>query len=116
MTLEELINSHKEVIKYSEKMKSLAVNTDDINRLIKQHTQELEYLEELKTLRVELEKNSKELEVYKKALGLACKHWSDLEEAVEESGIEIKYHIYSPLPRDRKVEVYLCKARKQNDD
>lgn len=72
--------------------------------------------EELKTLRVELEKNSKELDVYKKALGLACKHWSDLEEAVEECGIEIKYHIYSPLPRDRKVEVYLNKARKQSDE
>lgn len=57
-----------------------------------------------------------EIEVYKKALGLACNHWSDLEEAVEECGIEIKYHIYSPLPRDRKVEVYLNKAREQNDE
>lgn len=31
-----------------------------------------EWLEELKDLRVELEKNSKELEVYKRALELAC--------------------------------------------
>lgn len=101
MELEELINSHKEVIKYSEKMKGLADNVNDINRLIKQHTQELEYLEELKSLRVELEKNSKEmadikgvaefqqkcnmergfrikeleeeLKVYKKALEFVCK-------------------------------------------
>lgn len=31
-----------------------------------------EYLEELKTLRVVLERNSKELEVYRRALKLAC--------------------------------------------
>lgn len=75
--------------------------------------QTADWLEELKTLRVEHEKNSKELEVYKKALGLACEHWSDLEEVMEECGIEIKYHIYSPLPRDKKVEVYLKKAREE---
>lgn len=71
-----------------------------------------QYIGQIYALKAEAEKNWKELEVYKKALGLACNHWSDLEEAVEECGIEIKYHIYSPLPRDRKVEVYLMKARK----
>lgn len=69
--------------------------------------------EELRDLRVELENNSKELAVYKKALELMANHWSDLEEVLEEQGINVKYNIYSPIPRDKKVDVYLRKAREQ---
>lgn len=43
----------------------------------------IDYLEELKALRVELEKNSKELEIYKKALELV----------EEECSYNIGYHI-----------------------
>lgn len=51
-----------------------------------------------------------ELEATRKALVLMANHWSDLEEVLEEQGINIKYNIYSPIPRERKVEVYLKKV------
>lgn len=49
------------------------------------------YLEELKTLRVELERNSKELEVYRRALEYACASLTYY--APERFGDYVKYYL-----------------------
>ena len=59
--------------------------------------------EELKALRVELERNSKELEVYKKALKLAC------------IDIASSHPILNSLGFDFYNDRYMKKAREDNE-
>ena len=70
MTLEEIIGIKQRKIDRINKVGERTGETYSENEIYT-----LKYLKELKTLRVELENNSKELEVYKKALELMAKDY-----------------------------------------
>lgn len=73
------------------------------------------FLEELKDLRVELEKNSKELEIYKKALDLAIQT-NDMVRNEEEYKALLLKEASSQWNNKEWLENLLQKAREQNND
>lgn len=104
MTLDEVIDSFKNDLKYSDNVRDKSV---------------LLYLEELKALRVEHEKNSKELEIHKRALEMACNSLSDktaCEWGYDEACIACRQRLGTTSCVNFIKNFYLKKAREENDN
>lgn len=116
MTLDEYIEHFNLVVTYAKRGEEYATNFSDPDNLIYFNTMVLGYLKELKTLRVELEKNSKELELYNRALEMACDTIADRDctdvIACSRNSCELYALCFNEI--DGK-EYFLQKVREKND-
>lgn len=116
MTLDEYIEHFNLVVVYAKRGGEYPTNFSDLDNFIAFNTGVLGYLKELKTLRVEHEKNSKELEDYKKALKMACHQITYLDCDSDCDLFENCKHPCTTLAcgeEDTWVDFYLKKARSQ---